>query len=141
MVTNTFQLSIPSYGEVKGFLNDDLAEVRGIPYAIVPDRFRSPSLCETLGGEVHDGTVFGYNHTLDECKLTSRPRCPQVYTPPELWIQETFPKTAMQPREYTWDEFRCTNLNIFFPAGAVQDHSHFQNLPVMVNIHGTEPLN
>lgn len=60
MVSNTFQLSIPSYGEVKGFINEDLAEVRGIPYAIVPDRFRSPSLCETLSGEVHDGTVFGY---------------------------------------------------------------------------------
>jgi carboxylesterase type B len=82
---------------------------------------------------------LGINHILNDFKLTSRPRCPQVYSPPELWIQETFPKTAMQPREYTWDEFRCTNLNIFFPAGAIQNNSHFQNLPVMVNIHGISP--
>lgn len=64
-----------------------------------------------------------------------------MYTPPELWIQETFPKTAMQPREYTWDEFKCTNLNISFPAAAIQNNSDFRNLPVMVNIHGILPLN
>jgi hypothetical protein len=78
---------------------------------------------------------LGSNHAV--CSwLISSPRCPQIYSPPELWIEETFPKTASQPREYTWDEFRCTNLNIVFPAGALQNDPRFQNVPVMVNIHG-----
>ena len=59
MANSYFQLSVPTYGEVKGAIHDNLAEVRGIPYAIVPDRFRSASLCETLNGQIHDGTIFG----------------------------------------------------------------------------------
>ena len=57
-----FQLSINSYGIVRGFIhpNSGIAEVRGIPYATVPERFRSPRLCRSLGGSLHDGSVFGY---------------------------------------------------------------------------------
>jgi hypothetical protein len=56
-----FELSINSYGNVQGFIrpNNNIAEVRGIPYAIVPERFRSPILCKTLDGKLHDGTQFG----------------------------------------------------------------------------------
>jgi len=56
-----FQLPIGSFGTVQGFVHQDsnIAEVRGIPYATVPERFRSPVLRTSLLGEVHDGTQFG----------------------------------------------------------------------------------
>jgi hypothetical protein len=57
-----FELSIKSYGSVQGFIHPStaIAEVRGIPYATVPGRFRSPALCKTLHGRIHDGSNFGY---------------------------------------------------------------------------------
>jgi hypothetical protein len=57
-----FELSIGSYGTVRGFVNPatSVAEVRGIPYATIPGRFRSPVLCKKLDEGTHDGTKFGY---------------------------------------------------------------------------------
>lgn len=57
-----FRLSVPFYGDVLGIVDaaTEIAEVRGLPYALVPGRFRSPLPCATLQGVTHDGTVFGY---------------------------------------------------------------------------------
>jgi len=73
-----FELSIDSYGTVQGFIHPGtrVAEVRGIPYATVPGRFRSPALCKTLHGRTHEGTEFGYlPPTIPQAKQ-SQPRLP-----------------------------------------------------------------
>ena len=131
-----FELSINSYGTVQGFVHPGtgVAEVRGLPYATVPGRFRSPIVCQTLHGKVHDGTEFGYV-TDDNSRLTSRsPSCPQIIDEDGIWVEETFPRYASQPRALSWDDLRCTNLNITFPT-FVFEKKH-RELPVMVYIHG-----
>jgi len=70
-------------------------------------------------------------------RLTSlRPGCPQIRDENAAWIKETFPSYACQPRELSWDDLRCTNLNITFPAFVLNNQQC--QLPVMVYLHGTK---
>jgi carboxylesterase type B len=80
--------------------------------------------------------TFTTEHNLgklqDKSVLIRRPACPQIKD--FGWIKSIFPPYASQPREYSFDDLKCTNLNVTFPASALKGDLH--GLPVMVYIHG-----
>ncbi|KAL4876813.1 Alpha/Beta hydrolase protein [Aspergillus karnatakaensis] len=114
------ELKVPGLGAITGLsLNGEVYQYLGIPYAMIPGRFRrSKPAAEPWPERRWDGTVFG-------------PYCPQpprdfypVPSPPRPWLQ--------MPAA---DEMNCLNLNISVPRSPDASKSNGL-LPVMVFIHG-----
>jgi carboxylesterase type B len=66
----------------------------------------------------------------------NRSGCPQIKD--FEWIKTLFPPYASQPRDYPFDDLKCTNLNVTFPATVLEQD--LKGLPVMVYIHGIHIL-
>jgi len=103
-------------GVVDPRYNNEVVHFRGIPYAIVAQRFAKPEVTKTFPGDTTDYTKFG-------------PRCPQIDFDVRDGMQ--IPKTIPQDEPQAEDELKCTNLNVTCPTSTVAT-----NLPVFIRIYG-----
>jgi carboxylesterase type B len=116
---------VGSYGNVKGFITENVAEFRGIPFATIPARFRRSVRIKSLPESTFDATKHG-------------PYAPQHDTNIDAVIAlfGEYAKTLWEGQEgRTMSEENCLNLNIVTPKEAIRK----QKLPVLVWIHGSLP--
>ncbi|KAF5631098.1 triacylglycerol lipase V precursor [Fusarium tjaetaba] len=122
MTVSDYTLNHPELGSIVGLArDDDVVQVRGIPFASVPGRFRQSIL--------RDGPLPSQPFNARQ----PGPECPQLVLPfPSYW-------TAPPPSGYPTlekpihDEFNCLNLSITAPRKILESG---QNVPVLVFIHG-----
>ncbi|KAF9124598.1 hypothetical protein BGW39_008084 [Mortierella sp. 14UC] len=125
-MSSTPQINIPSCGTVQGTQTDTqptVAKFLNIPYATVPERWRSAVKAAPWSG-VRDATVQG-------------PVCHQPSSENPLVSMSSSAVDEDDEAEYSkvYSEEHCLNLNIFAPHDRL--NKHFMPLiPVMVWIHG-----
>lgn len=112
--------NVGSYGTVKGFTSDNVAEFRGLPFGKIPARFRRAELVKSVSGEF-DATKYGpFPAQMPENSAM------------DLAFFGEFSKTfAAEEAGRTMSE-DCLNLNIVTPKNAIGK----SKLPVMVWLYG-----
>lgn len=112
----TFQHHSSSLGaNIVGEQNNGLALFRGIPYADVSKRWTQSTTKHSLP-PTFESTTF-------------RPRSPQE-------PHDSLLPVILEEAPFTYDEFKCLNLNITAPVAALEHNKSASLLPVMVFIHG-----
>ncbi|RPA84810.1 alpha/beta-hydrolase [Ascobolus immersus RN42] len=110
----------PELGELQGLVdNDGIVQLRGIPFARIPARFKHSELLTTLDGYCRDFRSWGT-------------ACPQAPGGPDSY-GGYLPGEEENPVRY--DEMSCLNLSITLPSLAISKTST-ERLPVLVYIHG-----
>jgi carboxylesterase type B len=115
---------VGSYGTLKGFTNDEVAEFRGVPFASIPARWRRSVKLDKLPSSEFDATKYGPMAT--QRRIGETPEF-NIFGPCYSAFQEEDKKRSMS-------ELECLNLNIAVPKDAIGSH---KKLPVMLWIHGT----